>query len=147
MPTLDARRITQLIWAAQLGGCLLFLGVAGLLRTMGGMGLAPQPDVLLWLGLVLPVSFVAASFVVPALVRPAGEPEAVARTRLIVGWALREGAALFGTVVWLLSGDGRALAGLAIGLAALAATMPTEARWRAEVEAAGGKPGRPPMVR
>jgi hypothetical protein len=147
MPTLDARRTTQIIWGAQLGGCLLFLGVAVFLRSTGQVGLEPRPELLGWLGLALPVVLVAASFSVPSLVRPSGGAEAAARTRLVVGWALREGAALAGIVMWLLTGDGKAMGGLASGLAALAATLPTADRWRLAVEAAGGKPGRSPMVR
>jgi F0F1-type ATP synthase membrane subunit c/vacuolar-type H+-ATPase subunit K len=148
-PSPDARRTTLVVWAAQLGGSLFFFAVAAFLR-LGGQGPAAQPPELLdWLALALAVVLVAASFTVPGLVRPAtaASPEAVARTRLIVGWALREAAALLGTVVWLLSGDAKPLAGFAIGIAALAASIPTGDRWRGAVEAAGTTPGRPPTVR
>jgi len=144
---LDDRRTTLVIWGAMLTGCLLFAGVATYVRSLGGMAGGRPPEVLGWLALALPVVLVAASFSIPSLFRPQGVPEGVARARLIVGWALREGGALLGAVVWLISGDAKALAGFAIAVTALAATPPTDGRWRAAVEAAGGKPERSPMVR
>lgn len=146
-PALDDRRTTLVIWGAILAGCLMFAGVATYVRAQGGMAGDGPPEVLGWLALALPVVLVAASFSIPALVRPQGAPGAAARTRFIVGWALREGGAFFGLVVWLIGGDAKALAGFAIALTALAATPPTAGRWRAAVEAAGGKPERSPLVR
>ena len=146
---LDHRRTVLVIWAALLGGCVAFFAVAAFLRSSGQLPASEPIELLDWLALALPVLLVALSFTIPGLLRapPGVAPELFARSRLIVGWALREGAAIFGTVVWLLSGDAKALAGFAIGVAALAASIPTEDRWRGAVEASGGTPGRPPMVR
>jgi hypothetical protein len=145
----DARRTALVIWAAQLLGCAAFFAVAAYLRIGGQLSASRPADVLDWIALALPVLLVALSFTVPGLLPPpaGASPEAFARTRLILGWALREGAALFGTVVWLLSGDVKPLAAFAIGFAALAASVPTADRWRGAVEAAGGRPGRPDPVR
>jgi hypothetical protein len=145
----SGRPVTFVIWGALLTGCAIFLGVASYLRGTGQLGGDPAPELLPWLGLGLAAAAVAASFVVPGLVRgpPGLDAVGIARARLVVGWALREGAALVGITFWLISGDGKALAAAAIGLAALAAAMPTAERWRAAIEAAGGKPDRSPMVR
>jgi hypothetical protein len=150
MPTSpDPRRIALAIWAAQLGGCVLVLAVAAFLRAGGQLKAEAPPEIADWLALGLAAVLLAMSFTVPALVRPPSgtSPEGAVRTRFILAWALREAAALFGAVVWLLSGDAKPLAGFALGIAALAASMPTEDRWRTALEAAGGSAGRPPVVR
>jgi hypothetical protein len=143
----DPRRIVLVIWAVLLGGCLSFLAVASYMRSAGMVRPSDLPELLAWIALGFGVLLVALSFTVPGQLRPlaGATPEVLARSRLIVAWALREGAALFGMVVWLLSGDAKALAAFAIGFAALAATPPTEDRWRGTVEASGGSPGRPPV--
>lgn len=143
-PSSDAaRRIALVIWAALLGGCVAFLAVGAFLRAGGQLGGAPAPEILPWTALALGVVLVALSFVVPRLVggRSGASPEDVARTRFIVGWALRESATLLGTLAWAVSGDAKGLAAAAIGLASLAATMPSAERWSDAVHLARGDSG------
>ncbi|MFT3917392.1 MAG: hypothetical protein QM704_25890 [Anaeromyxobacteraceae bacterium] len=138
-PEPDARRTAIILWGALLSGCLAFFGVAAYLRASGAMEHATVPPALGLLALGLSVALLAASFAVPRRLAPGGPPETVARVRLLVGWALREAAAMLGTTVWLVCGHVPALAAFVIAVAALAATAPTEARWRDALAAAGDR--------
>jgi hypothetical protein len=76
------------------------------------------------------VGGIALSQLLPARVPsvPAG-PEATAFTRLLVGWALCEVAALFPLAAWIVTDDSRLLGVCAVDLLALLLLYPSELRW------------------
>jgi len=71
----------------------------------------------------------------------------VAMTRLIVGWALCEGVAMFPLVAFLLARDARLLAVLAVDVVALLTLYPSAERWAALGAGAAAAPPRTRMVR
>lgn len=142
------RVVATIIWAALLASPTAFIGVGFLLvsRLGGGIG-APLPDQALMIGsLVLSVVTVALSWLWAVRMRiappaPGGvarrdaaaasppDPEALARTRLIVACALCEGSALAATIVFMQTGEALALAPFALSWLALAAHFPGERHW------------------
>jgi hypothetical protein len=121
-------RLTAWItWGALIFGVLAFSAVAafvgpGLRRGMP----SPLPDVVPLAALGLSILLLVASRLVPGAL-PAGTPPL---TRNIVALAIGEAGALAGLVAWMLTGSGQALAAAGVGLAAMLACFPGDARWR-----------------
>jgi hypothetical protein len=126
-------RVARIVHGAISAGVVVFLAVIWLIRRGGA---PPQPEAertLLLVGVVLALSSVVASFVVPGLAARAATQRLASRddasedqaqiagaflTQGIVGWALVEGPALFFGVVALISGSRTAM-GAMLGLLAL----------------------------
>lgn len=139
----SARRIAVVIWAALLGGVLIFSGVA-LLVPMG-RPLGPElASVLLLVTLAVAVLSVALSFWMPRRIRPGGAVvtgDQLALTRSVIAAALCEGPTLFAVVGLLLTHDASLLLPYAVSLIALLAHFPGSARW--ERLRAGGRDDAP----
>ncbi len=127
-----SRRAATVAWVALLATPVLFAGVAMAAtppRHMRSPELAP---VLLWMSAAVAGLGVALSRLLPPRIHPRqpGQPDAVAFTRLLVAWAILEGAALFPLVAELVTGS-PALYGLwALVVAAQASLFPSAERWK-----------------
>jgi len=122
--TTPTRRIAVLVWGAIVSTPVLFAGVTLVAAPPGGMR-SPELAAVVGLGLVL-------ARVLPPRIRARsqGSRDTVTFTRLLVAWAILEGAAMFPLVAQMVTGDALLLAISAVPLAALVALFPTEARWK-----------------
>lgn len=125
-------RIALFVWASMVVMLLLFLAVVMTLPPPGGGEFATLADLLLTVVAVVSAISLVASRLLPSRISPrlgGGRGEITALTRLIVGWSLCEGAALFPLVAYLVTRDWRLLPVFAADVAALVAYCPTRARW------------------
>ncbi len=122
------RLVALLVWSSTLVVPLFFAAVAEAVR--GDAPHLPVNGVLFWVTLATSAACIALSRMVPGRVAavPAGR-EATAFIRLVSGWALCEGAALFPLVAWIVTDDPRLLGVCAVDLLALVLLFPSEARW------------------
>jgi hypothetical protein len=145
-----SRRVAVAIWGAVLASPVVLAGVA--------VGLSRPPEMpelrglFLWMAAaVAGLGLLLSRALPPRIGAGAGAPSGtVALSRMVVAWAILEGAALFPSVAYLITGDPWLLLVVGLLLAALAAAFPGEARWvRAggEPSAAGGPGGPNRMVR
>jgi hypothetical protein len=124
------RRTATLIWAALLGTPLLFLGVAA---GVSEEAYAPRlAEPLFWLAVAGSALNVALSRVLPPRLGPgrATDREAVAFTRLLVGLALCDAAAMAPIVAYMITRDPRLLAVLALDVVAYLLLYPSGPRWQ-----------------
>jgi hypothetical protein len=122
------RTAARLVWGSTLVIPVSFAAVASSFRWEGG-----QPESrsgFFWISVLVSALCVALARVLPPRIRqvPAGR-EATAFIRLVVAWALCEGAALLPLVAWMLTDDPRLLAVCAVDLLALVMLYPSAARW------------------
>lgn len=138
-PGPPSRRIALVIWFALCAGVTMFAVVASLVgptvRERGG----GAPEVLAWVALGVAIVALAASRLVPGLVRapPGAPPEAAGVTRTIIAAALNEGAGLLAVVVWMVTGQ-LAVVALAISAVGLLLAFPSEERWKRLCAGPGG---------
>jgi len=126
------RQVATFVWAGMLATPLLFAGLT--------VGRPPRPEIrapelgglFLWVAAAVAVLGVLTSRALPRFIGPRGEAtsrNAVALARLLVAWAILEGAALFPLVAYLITGDRLLFLVAAVAVAAHASLFPTEARW------------------
>lgn len=143
-PPLLAARV---VWGAMVAGLLAVLVAALVARPSFARPPAARPledDFLLFMHLtaggLLAMALLAVRILVPIL--PVHRDVAagkVALARSVAAGAICEAPAVFALVDFVVTGERLALALFAVGLAALLATFPGEARWaRLGGEAAGG---------
>jgi len=122
------RSVALLVWVSTLVVPLSFGAVAEAVR--GKAPHLPANGLLFWISLATSVACITLSRVLPRRVPavPAGR-EATAFIRLVVGWALCEGAALFPLVAWIVTDDRRLLWVCAVDLLALVLLYPGQDRW------------------
>ncbi len=122
------RTVALLVWSSTLVVPLFFAAMIEAVR--GDAPHLPVNGILFWVTLATSAICIALSQVVPGKVAaaPAG-PEATAFIRLVSGWALCGGAALFPLVAWIVTDDPRLLGVCAIDLLALGLLFPSQARW------------------
>jgi hypothetical protein len=122
------RSVALLVWSSTLLVPLFFGGVAKAMR--GDAPHLPPNSVVFWVTVLTSAACIALAQVVPQKVAavPAGR-EATAFIRLVSGWALCEGAALFPLVAWIVTDDARLLGVCAVDLLALVMLFPSEHRW------------------
>jgi hypothetical protein len=141
------RRVGLIIWSALLAGAGTFFVVATVVGPVSPEGRPRQElaEILVPLGVGLSLVTLVLSRIVPRFAKaPAGTPAGgVALTRTIIAAALNEGAALFATIIWLLTAASLALVPFAVSVAGLLAAFPSAARW----ERLGGTPGGPERSR
>jgi len=123
-----SRRAALFVWGSMVVTPLAFMAVAATKRW--GHDPRDVAGFLFWLTVLASAFNIALSRLLPPRLGPvrAGR-EATAFTRLAVGWALCEAAALFPLVVWIVSGDPRLLGVCAVDLLALVTLYPSDARW------------------
>jgi hypothetical protein len=123
--------IALVVWVSMVVMLLLFLAVVTTLATPAWAAFAVPPDPVLAVAAAVSAAGVVASRLLPPRVAPrdGGRGEITALTRLIVGWSLCEGVALFPLLAYLVTRDVRLLPVFAAGAAALVAYFPTRARW------------------
>jgi len=122
------RSVALLVWTSTLVVPLFFGAVAEAVR--GNTPHLPANGLLFWISLATSAACIALSMVLPRKVPavPAGR-EVTAFIRLVVGWALCEGAALFPLVAWIVTDDPRLLGVCAVDLLALVLLYPSVNRW------------------
>jgi hypothetical protein len=125
---MEPRRVAVLLWAALVVMLALFLGIVLVLPSPQ---LTIAPDALFWGAVATSAVGVALSRVLPPHVGPryAVGRDALGFIRLVLGWALCHGVAIFPLVGYLVTRDGRLLAVFAIDALALCAYFPSRSRW------------------
>jgi len=142
------RRVALFLWTAMVGFLLAFLAMEL------GLGLPPAPaDAPRGLLFAVAAATSALGIVLSRLLPPriparqaGGRPAALALLRMVIGWALCEGPALFALAVHLLTHDARLLGLFAVDLLALLSLYPGERAW-ARLSVEQGPPGTARMVR
>jgi membrane protease YdiL (CAAX protease family) len=135
------RRVAVVVWAGMLAVPFFFLFMASSARW--GQARDDAASFHLWLALLTSAFTIGLSRLLPQRLGPwrTGR-EATAFTRLMIGWALCEAGALFPLLAWILAGDPRLIAVFALGLLALVALYPSDARWERLAPGPGsGAPG------
>jgi F0F1-type ATP synthase membrane subunit c/vacuolar-type H+-ATPase subunit K len=145
-PALTRKAALAIWWA------LVLLPVAFLVVILGLEGEPQSPELrplFFWLAVGASVLDVVLSRVLAPRVGSAAtsDPEALAFTRLLLGWALCEAAALFPLVAYLITGDGRLLGVFAVDLLALVLLFPSAGRIESLMRSLGGAPTAGRMVR
>jgi len=129
-----SRQVAVVIWGAILASPVAFAVVALVARTPPEM---PQlRGLFLWMAAAVAGLGILVSRALPQRIRAGASAPGTALTRLVVGWGILEGAALFPLVAYLVTGDPWLFLFVAVVLAALVAAFPGEARWTG----AGGSP-------
>lgn len=125
----------MIMWGAMVFGLLAFAAIVAVLsRAPGSRSSMAAADARLivlatgTLALVLAVTAV----VVPRLLRlpPAGDAEATARQRLLIGWAIAESGSLAALTGALATSDLRLLGAALVPFLVLLSQVPSEARWQ-----------------
>jgi hypothetical protein len=123
------RKTATVAWAALLVIPLAFMAVAS---TVAGRFVAPRlVEPVFWLALAASALNVVLSRALPPRLGPerACDRDAVAFTRVLVGIALCEAAAMAPIVAYMISRDRRLLGVLALDLLALVLLRPSDAQW------------------
>jgi hypothetical protein len=141
------RKAALAIWWA-----LVLLPLAFLVVILGLEGEPQSPELrplFFWLAVGASVLDVVLSRVLAPRVgsTTTSDPEALAFTRLLLGWALCEAAALFPLVAYLITGDARLLGVFAVDLLALVLLFPSAGRIESLMPSLGGAPPAGRMVR
>jgi len=127
----NPRRAALLVWTAMLAFLLAFLAMELALDLPRLAADAPR-GLLLGLAAATSMLGIALSRLLPLRIparQAGGGPAALALLRLVVAWALCEGAALFALAAHLLTHDDRLLGIFAVDLLALATLYPGERLW------------------
>jgi hypothetical protein len=135
------RKAARLIWAALVATPFLFGAVTFALSRAPRLPQLAGPA--FWLAALASAVNVALSRLLPRRLGPAAaaDRDAVAFTRLLVGFALCDAAALAPLVAFIVTRDVRLLGLVALDVLALVLLYPSEPRWQAnlpEAVAAGG---------
>jgi hypothetical protein len=130
--TPPTRRIATLVWGAIVSTPVLFAGVTLAAAPPGGTSSPELAGMFRFMAAAVAGLGLVLSRVLPPRIRARsqGARDTVTFTRLLVAWAILEGAAMFPLVAQMVTGDALLLAIGAVPLAALVALFPTEARWR-----------------
>jgi hypothetical protein len=122
------RTVARLVWWSTLVVPAFFAAVVNSVRE--GRSHLQGSGLFFWITVLVSVLCIALAHGLPQRIRqvPAGR-EATAFIRLVCGWALCEGAALFPLVAWIISDDPRLLGVCIVDLLALLTLYPSEARW------------------
>jgi hypothetical protein len=134
------RRTARLIWVALLATPFLFMAVVA---AVSGEASAPRlAEPLFWLAIGASALNVTLSRTLPPRLGPdrANDRDAVAFTRLLVGFALCDAAALAPLVAYTITRDPRLLGVVAVDLLALVLLYPSELRWQSLLPGAAGAP-------
>ena len=123
-----SRRAATAVWGSMVAVPFFFLAVAATARW--GVARPETAALLFWLTVAVSVLNLALSRLLPPRLGPfrAGA-EATAFTRLLLGWALCEAAALFPLVAWIVSGDARLIGVFGVDVLALVLLFPSDQRW------------------
>lgn len=135
--------IALFVWGSMLVMLVLFLAVVATLSAPTWVEFSVSPNLLLGIVIATAALGILFAYVLPARISPraaGSRGEITALTRLIVGWSLCEGVALFPLIGYLMTRDVRLLPVFFAAAAALVAYCPTRARWdrlsRSTVESA-----------
>lgn len=143
-------RIMQIILLALVGGCLIFMMIAVIIRLHGGMNAAWQDPIMTYIALLFAVIVLVNSFVLCKLMTSNGRLRiikstksipgtdtvhdetsdlyALYQTRMIVTAAPREGGTFFLLIAYMLEGNSWSLIGAVVMVAVLASMFPTFTR-------------------
>ena len=126
------RRMAVGVWSALLATPVLFAGVTVAAAPPHGMRSPELAGLFLWMSAAMVGLGVALSRLLPPRLRrhDRGSRDAVAFTRLVVAWAILEGAAMFPLVAELVTGDRLLYLLCAAAVAAQLSLFPSEARWK-----------------
>ena len=127
------RSVALAVWGAMLATPVLFAGVTVATGPPHGMRSPELAGMFLWMSAAVVGLGVALSRLLPPRIRQHdhGSRDAVAFTRLVVAWAILEGAAMFPLVAELVTGDPFLYLLSAVAMAAQVSLFPSEARWAA----------------
>jgi hypothetical protein len=126
------RSVALAVWGAMLATPVLFAGVTVAAAPPHGMRSPELAGMFLWMSAAVVGLGVALSHLLPRRIRQHehGSRDAVAFTRLVLAWALLEGAAMFPLVAELVTGDPLLYLLSAAAVAAQLSLFPSEARWK-----------------
>jgi hypothetical protein len=145
-----SRRAAAALWAGMVATPVLFAAVTFTAAPPRDMRSPELSGLFFWMAAAVVGLGVVLSRLLPPRIRQresAGR-DAAAFTRLVVAWAILEGASMFPLVAHLVTGDPFLYFLFAVALAALVPLYPSEARWRSlAVEplpsGGAGRPGNP----
>jgi drug/metabolite transporter (DMT)-like permease len=125
------RRVAVVVWAGMVSTPVLFAAAAFTAAPPREMRSPELAGMFFWMAAAVVGLGIALSRLLPSRIRQRGPGprDAVAFTRLVVGWAILEGAAIFPLVAQLVTGDPFLYLLFAVALAALVGLFPSEARW------------------
>jgi hypothetical protein len=113
-------RSVRVVWAAMLGGVVMLGGVAWFMGAdMRSHGNAPAPEVFSYVGIMMGLMGPAGGHVVRRVM-------GAQQQRFLLSFALAEGGALTGGVMFMLTGSPLALGGLIVGALGLASLYPSD---------------------
>ena len=126
------RSVALAVWGAMLATPVLFAGVTVAAAPPHGMRSPELAGMFLWMSAAVVGLGVALSHLLPRRIRQHehGSRDAVAFTRLVLAWALLEGAAMFPLVAELVTGDRLLYLLCAAAVVAQLSLFPSEARWK-----------------
>ena len=126
------RKVAVVVWGGLLVAPVLFAGVTIARAPPHGMRTPELGGLFLWMSAaVVGLGIVLSRLLPPRIGRRDQElREEVALTRLVVAWAILEGAAMFPLVAELVTGDRILYLLSAAAVAALVSLFPSEARWK-----------------
>jgi len=125
------RRVAVMVWAAMVGFLLAFLAMELALDLPTG-SVAAQRRLFFGLAIVTSALCIVLSRLLPPRIpaqQAGGKPAALALVRMVIGWSLCVGAALFAMVAHLLTQDPRLLGVFGVDLLALLTLFPGEDAW------------------
>jgi len=126
------RRVAVAVWVGILLTTLLFAGVTLGKPARTELRSPELAGLFLWVAGVVGCLGIVMSRVLPRRIGPRAETAsrgATALARLLVAWAILEGAALFPLVAFLITGEALLFLVAAAVLAAHVSLFPTEGRW------------------
>jgi hypothetical protein len=125
------RKTAVAVWMGVAATPLFFAAVTVAVAPPPEMRSPELAGMFLWMAAAVVGLGIVLSRVLPLRIgaRGQGARDPVAFTRLTVGWAILEGAALFPLVAQLVTGDPFQFLLTGVALAALVGLYPSEARW------------------
>ncbi len=127
------RSVAVAVWAGMLLTPLFFAGVTLAIRPRPDMRAPELGGMFLWMATAVAGLGIVMSRVLPPRIGPRGQGasrDATAFVRLLVAWAILEGAALFPLVAFLITGEALLFVAVAGVVAAHVSLFPGPDRWR-----------------